>query len=174
MTQDVEDFLATPEGHTLLANSSVQILMRQDSSTIDVVSQTFRLSSGEREFLLACQKGEALFFAHGDHRAAALLQFALAGPSDIEAALDIKMTPLGEALGHSPAHGVPAAARVDANHGLGVMVTACQTTRPGTKRLCAYCGGAEGQVATTRRSTTDALSGGRWQPRSPCPWGSSR
>ncbi len=67
VTQDVEDFLATPEGHTVLANSSVQILMRQDSSTIDVVSQTFRLSSGEREFLLACQKGEALFFARGNH-----------------------------------------------------------------------------------------------------------
>src|SRR5438132_13953539 len=28
-----------------------------------MVSQTFRLSSGEREFRLACQKGEALFFA---------------------------------------------------------------------------------------------------------------
>ena len=69
MTQDVEDFLVVrrPEGHTVLANSSVQILMRQDSSTIDVVSQTFRLSSGEREFLLACQKGEALFFARGNH-----------------------------------------------------------------------------------------------------------
>ncbi len=67
VTQDVEDFLATPEGHTVLANSSVQILMRQDSSTIDVVSRTFRLSAGEREFLLACQKGEALFFARGNH-----------------------------------------------------------------------------------------------------------
>lgn len=67
VTQDVEDFLATPEGHTVLANSSVQLLMRQDSSTIDVVSQTFRLSAGEREFLLSCHKGEGLFFARGNH-----------------------------------------------------------------------------------------------------------
>ncbi|MPZ50896.1 MAG: conjugal transfer protein TraC [Dehalococcoidia bacterium] len=67
VTQDVEDFLATPEGHTVLANSSVQLLMRQDSSTIDAVSQTFRLSAGEREFLLACRKGEGLFFAQGNH-----------------------------------------------------------------------------------------------------------
>ena len=29
VTQDVEDFLASPEGHTVLANSSVQLLMRQ-------------------------------------------------------------------------------------------------------------------------------------------------
>jgi hypothetical protein len=41
--------------------------MRQDSSTIDVVAQTFRLSSGEREFLLSCRKGEGLFFARGNH-----------------------------------------------------------------------------------------------------------
>ena len=67
VTQDVEDFLATPEGHTVLANSSVQLLMRQDSSTIDVVTQTFRLSAGEREFLLSCRKGEGLFFARGNH-----------------------------------------------------------------------------------------------------------
>lgn len=67
VTQDVEDFLATPEGHTVLANSSVQLLMRQDSSTIDMVAQTFRLSSGEREFLLSCRKGEGLFFARGNH-----------------------------------------------------------------------------------------------------------
>ena len=67
VTQDVEDFLATPEGHTVLANSSVQLLMRQDSSTIDVVAQTFRLSAGEREFLPSCHKGEGLFFALGNH-----------------------------------------------------------------------------------------------------------
>jgi type IV secretory pathway VirB4 component len=67
VTQDVEDFLGTQEGHTVLANSSVQLLMRQDSSTIDAVSQTFRLSAGEREFLLSCRKGEGLFFARGNH-----------------------------------------------------------------------------------------------------------
>ena len=65
VTQDVEDFLSTPEGHTVLANSSVQLLMRQDSSTIDAVAQTFRLSAGEREFLLSCKKGEGLFMAQG-------------------------------------------------------------------------------------------------------------
>jgi type IV secretory pathway VirB4 component len=67
VTQDVEDFLGAPEGHTVLANSSVQLLMRQDSSTIETVSQTFRLSSSEREFLLACRRGEGLFFARGNH-----------------------------------------------------------------------------------------------------------
>ncbi|MEZ4503153.1 MAG: ATP-binding protein [Dehalococcoidia bacterium] len=67
VTQDVEDFLASPEGHTVLANSSVQLLMRQDSSTIGIVAETFGLSSGEREFLLSCRKGEGLFLARGNH-----------------------------------------------------------------------------------------------------------
>ena len=67
MTQDVEDFLASSEGHTVLANSSVQLLMRQDSSTIGLVEQTFGLSAGERAFLLSCRKGEGLFMAGGNH-----------------------------------------------------------------------------------------------------------
>jgi hypothetical protein len=76
----------------LVYESSVQILMRQDSSTIDVVSQTFRLSAGEREFLLACQKGEALFFARGNHIAlrveASPMEHALAttDPAELEEA----------------------------------------------------------------------------------------
>jgi conjugal transfer ATP-binding protein TraC len=48
VTQDVADFLATPEGHTVLANASAQLLLRQDASTIDAVGQTFRLSAGDR------------------------------------------------------------------------------------------------------------------------------
>ena len=67
VTQDVEDFLGSPEGHTVLANSSVQLLMRQDSSTIGLVDETFGLSSGERAFLLSCRKGEGLFLAKGNH-----------------------------------------------------------------------------------------------------------
>jgi type IV secretory pathway VirB4 component len=67
VTQDVEDFLATAEGHTVLANSSAQLLMRQDASTIETVARTFQLSTGERQFLLSCGKGEGLFFARGTH-----------------------------------------------------------------------------------------------------------
>jgi type IV secretory pathway VirB4 component len=94
VTQDVEDFLATPDGHTVLANSSAQLLMRQDSSTIDVVAQTFRLSSGEREFLLSCRKGEGLFFARGNHIAlrveASPMEHALATTDPAEMAQQAK------------------------------------------------------------------------------------
>ena len=92
VTQDVEDFLGSPEGHTVLANSSVQLLMRQDSSTIELVAETFALSSGEREFLLACRKGEGLFLARGNHIAlrveASPLEHALATTDPSELAVE--------------------------------------------------------------------------------------
>ncbi|MEX1024431.1 MAG: hypothetical protein WD226_05075 [Planctomycetota bacterium] len=91
VTQDVEDFLASAEGHTILANSSVQLLMRQDSSTIGVVEETFGLSRGEREFLLGCRRGEGLFLARGNHVAlrveASELEHALATTAPAELAL---------------------------------------------------------------------------------------
>ena len=67
VTQDVEDFLTSADGHTVLANSSVQLLMRQDSSTVDRVAETFALSAGERDYLLACRRGEGLFLNGGHH-----------------------------------------------------------------------------------------------------------
>ena len=67
VTQDVGDFLASPEGHTVLANSSTQLLMRQDSSTVGIVEETFGLSAEERSFLLACRRGEGLFLDGGTH-----------------------------------------------------------------------------------------------------------
>ena len=66
VTQDVGDFLQLPEGRTVLAQSSVQLLMRQDSSTAGLVAETFGLSRAEREFLLACRRGEGLFLASGN------------------------------------------------------------------------------------------------------------
>jgi hypothetical protein len=67
ITQDAEDFLSSEHGRTVLANSSVQLLMKQDSSTIDAVTRAFQLSTSERQFLLGCHKGEGLLFARGSH-----------------------------------------------------------------------------------------------------------
>ena len=67
ITQDAEDFLSSEHGRTVLANSSVQMLMKQDSSTIEAVTRAFQLSTSERQFLLGCHKGEGLLFARGGH-----------------------------------------------------------------------------------------------------------
>ncbi|RJQ07837.1 MAG: conjugal transfer protein TraC [Dehalococcoidia bacterium] len=97
VTQDVQDFLGSAEGHTVLANSSVQLLMRQDSSTIATVADTFRLSREEQEFLLACNRGEGLFLARGNHIAlrveASPLEHALATTNPAETAGTIGTEP---------------------------------------------------------------------------------
>jgi len=66
-TQDVFDFLSTDYGKAVLSNSSLQILLKQSTSEIDLVSQIFYLSGGERELLLSAGVGEGLFFAGQSH-----------------------------------------------------------------------------------------------------------
>ena len=65
VTQDVEDFLGSPDGHAVLANSSQQLLMRQDASAANLVSETFGLSPRERDFVRSCGRGEGLLLASG-------------------------------------------------------------------------------------------------------------
>lgn len=67
VTQNVEDFLASEHGRTLLLNASQKFLMKQDSTTIDAVVKAFKLSSEERKFLLSAGKGEGLYFSRSSH-----------------------------------------------------------------------------------------------------------
>jgi hypothetical protein len=60
-TQNSEDFLGSEEGRTILSMATMKFLMKQDSSTIEAVARTFRLSRGQRNFLLAVKRGEGLF-----------------------------------------------------------------------------------------------------------------
>ncbi len=66
-TQDVEDFLSTEYGKAVLSNSSLQILLKQGTSEVDIVSKTFYLSEGEKQLLLSANIGEGLFFAGQNH-----------------------------------------------------------------------------------------------------------
>lgn len=60
-TQNSDDFLKSDEGKTILAMATMKFLMKQDSSTIESVIQTFRLSPGQRNYLLSARRGEGLF-----------------------------------------------------------------------------------------------------------------
>ena len=66
-TQDVQDFLATDYGKAVLSNSSIQMLLKQSTTEIDHIAQTFYLSQGEKELLLSADIGEGLFFAGQSH-----------------------------------------------------------------------------------------------------------
>jgi conjugal transfer ATP-binding protein TraC len=67
ITQDVEDFLRSPYGLPIITNSSIQLLMKQSPSSIDMIQQTFNLTEEEKYLLLESDVGEGIFFAGLKH-----------------------------------------------------------------------------------------------------------
>jgi len=67
ITQDVEDFMQTEFGKAIVTNASIQFLMKQSTASIPVLAETFYLSAGERQLLMASDVGEGIFFAGSSH-----------------------------------------------------------------------------------------------------------
>ncbi len=67
ITQDVEDFLKSPYGRPILTNSSMQLLLKQSPTTIDVLRDAFNLTDSEKYTLLEANIGEGIFFAGLKH-----------------------------------------------------------------------------------------------------------
>ncbi|MBU3668967.1 MAG: DUF87 domain-containing protein [Candidatus Taylorbacteria bacterium] len=67
ITQDVEDFLKSPYGLPIITNSSIQVLLKQSPSSIDIVQKTFNLTDEEKYLLLESDVGEGIFFAGLKH-----------------------------------------------------------------------------------------------------------
>ena len=88
ITQDVEDFMGSRMGRAIVANASMQLLLKQSSSAVDVLSDTFKLTSEEKKRLSQFPVGQGLFFAGQNH---VHIQIT---PSPTEASL-ISTTPLG-------------------------------------------------------------------------------
>jgi conjugal transfer ATP-binding protein TraC len=67
ITQDVNDFLKSPYGLPIITNSSIQLLLKQSPSSIDVLQKTFNLTDEEKYLLLESDVGEGIFFAGLKH-----------------------------------------------------------------------------------------------------------
>jgi len=67
ITQDVEDFLKSKYGKPIITNSSMQLLLKQSPSAVELLSQIFNLTEGERYLLLNSNVGQGLFFAGNKH-----------------------------------------------------------------------------------------------------------
>ena len=63
ITQDVDDFLSSQYGKSILSNSSLVLLLRQSATSIDLVQKTFNLTDNEKYLLLEADVGEGLFIA---------------------------------------------------------------------------------------------------------------
>jgi len=67
ITQDVEDFMSSKMGRAIVANSSMQLLLKQSSSAVDVLSDVFKLTEEEKKRLSNFPIGQGLFFAGQSH-----------------------------------------------------------------------------------------------------------
>ena len=67
ISQQANDFLSSEYGRAIASQSSLRILMKQDTTTIKKVAEEFHLSGYEEHFLLTCDRGEALMIADQNH-----------------------------------------------------------------------------------------------------------
>jgi len=67
ITQDVEDFMGSRLGRAIVANASMQFLLKQSPSAVDVLTDVFKLTSEERKRLSQFPVGQGLFFAGQSH-----------------------------------------------------------------------------------------------------------
>lgn len=67
ITQDVEDFMGSRMGRAVVANASMQFLLKQSPSAVDVLSEVFKLTAEEKKRLSQFPVGQGLFFAGPNH-----------------------------------------------------------------------------------------------------------
>jgi conjugal transfer ATP-binding protein TraC len=67
ISQQANDFLSSEYGRAIASQSSLRVLMKQDTTTIKKVASEFNLSEYEERFLLTCDRGEALIIADQNH-----------------------------------------------------------------------------------------------------------
>ena len=67
ITQDVEDFMASRMGRAIVANASMQFLLKQSPTAVDVLADVFKLTSEEKKRLSQFPVGQGLFFAGQNH-----------------------------------------------------------------------------------------------------------
>ena len=66
ISQRFQDFYEKPEAQAVLTSSDTKLFLAQDKSEIQYLKEVFKLSSGEANFLVTCQKGEGLLKVGAD------------------------------------------------------------------------------------------------------------
>ncbi|MFY0516616.1 VirB4 family type IV secretion system protein [Lysinibacillus sp. UGB7] len=74
-SQNFTEFADNPQGAAVLTNASVNIFLEQSATDIDAVQDKFKLSDGERQFLLSARKGEFLIRLKNESSIAYALAF---------------------------------------------------------------------------------------------------
>lgn len=69
ISQDVEDFVENSYGKAIVSNASTQLLLGQAPSAVDKLASVFKLTDGEKQFLLTADVGQGLLVAGIDRAA---------------------------------------------------------------------------------------------------------
>ncbi|HTE22124.1 MAG TPA: ATP-binding protein [Candidatus Limnocylindria bacterium] len=80
ISQQANDFLKSDYGRAIASQSSLRILMKQDTTTIKNVVAEFNLSEYEADYLLTCGRGDALIIADQNHVAVRVVASAKEHP----------------------------------------------------------------------------------------------
>ena len=67
ISQDIEDFVRSPYWKPIVSNASVQILLKQSTTSIKSLNQLLGLSEAEQQKLISCSIWEWLIFAGNQH-----------------------------------------------------------------------------------------------------------
>lgn len=67
ITQDIGDFMSSRYGKPIVTNSSIQLLLKQSTASIDLIREIFYLTDHEKFLLLESNVGEGIFFAGTKH-----------------------------------------------------------------------------------------------------------
>ena len=67
ISQDIEDFVRSPYWKPIVSNASVQILLKQSTTSIKSLNQLLGLSEAEQQKLISCSVWEWLIFAWNQH-----------------------------------------------------------------------------------------------------------
>ena len=66
ISQRFQDFYEKPEAQAVLTSSDTKLFLAQDKSEIAYLKEVFKLSEGEANFLVTCQRGEGLLKVGAD------------------------------------------------------------------------------------------------------------
>ena len=66
ISQRFQDFYEKPEAQAVLTSSDTKLFLAQDKSEIQYLKEVFKLSEGEANFLVTCQRGEGLLKVGAD------------------------------------------------------------------------------------------------------------
>lgn len=67
VTQDVEDMMTDQAGRAIVSNASMQLLLKQSTSAVDILQQVFKLTDEEKKRLSQFPVGQGLLFAGSNH-----------------------------------------------------------------------------------------------------------